>query len=202
VVQHVVLGNARAAGGQWVDDSNSASSKIGTLSYADMLSLPAYSFRDHWERTHDSPMPEFWRPSREEVADYYAVYPKMVGIADSVRVSQEVGQVTRSENGFSIGSHRLHCKHLVLASGIFTENSSPPPLLEPLMNLHSPKDPLLVIGSGFSAADVVISAPPSRKIIHVFNWAPDTRPSPLRGCHNQAYPGEQKDFLVFPYRFD
>jgi hypothetical protein len=50
------------------------------------------------------------------------------------------------------------------------------------------EEPLLVIGSGFSAADVIISAPPNRRIIHIFKWAPEKRPSPLRGCHHTAYP--------------
>jgi len=45
-----------------------------------------------------------------------------------------------------------------------------------------------VVGSGFSAADVIISAPPSQRIIHIFKWAPTTSPSPLRACHQQAYP--------------
>jgi hypothetical protein len=47
---------------------------------------------------------------------------------------------------------------------------------------------MLVVGSGFSAADVIISTPPNQKIIHVYKWAPTTSPSPLRACHQQAYP--------------
>jgi hypothetical protein len=47
---------------------------------------------------------------------------------------------------------------------------------------------LLVIGSGFSAADIIISAPPDQKIIHIFKWAPDSKPSPLKACHQHAYP--------------
>ena len=48
--------------------------------------------------------------------------------------------------------------------------------------------PLLVIGSGFSAADIIISASKDQKIIHVFKWEPDSKPSPLKSCHQQAYP--------------
>ena len=35
---------------------------------------------------------------------------------------------------------------------------------------------------------MIISAPPDQKIIHIYKWAPNTSPSPLRACHQQAYP--------------
>jgi len=96
--------------------------------------------------------------------------------------------VYRTPDGFVVGSLDMRCKHLVLASGIFTVNIPPPPLLAPIAHLASMNRPLLVVGSGFSAADVIISTPPHRKIIHIYQWAPESRPSPLRGCHQSAYP--------------
>ncbi|KKY15819.1 hypothetical protein UCDDS831_g07421 [Diplodia seriata] len=39
-VSHVALGNTPDAGGQWTDNPVAANSDIGTLSYAEMLSLP------------------------------------------------------------------------------------------------------------------------------------------------------------------
>ncbi|OCK79694.1 hypothetical protein K432DRAFT_426309 [Lepidopterella palustris CBS 459.81] len=187
-VSHVVIGNSPHAGGQWADSPDSVSWDIGTLSYAEMLSLPGYSYSDHYLETRKQPMPDFVRPSRTEVAEYFQAYPAAAGVLDSVYTSIQVDHVSRTLDGFFIGSHSLRCKHLVLASGIFTVNIPPPRLLTPLAEAKSTQYPLLVIGSGFSAADIIISTSSSRKIIHIFQWNPEERPSPLRGCHHTAYP--------------
>ena len=191
-VQHVVLGNTAQVGGQWADNPVSASWDIGALSYAGMLSLPDYSFEEHHKATRGTHVPNFYRPTRREVADYLAAYPKEVGIQDSVYTSVEVDDVRRVNAGFHVGSHNVTCKHLVLASGIFSKLIPPRPPLRPLHALpisnNSSKAPLLVVGSGFTAADVIISTPADRKIIHIFKWDPENRPSPLRACHPRAYP--------------
>ncbi|KAJ9645581.1 hypothetical protein H2204_001162 [Knufia peltigerae] len=203
-VPHVVIGNTKDAGGQWVDNPVHASWDIGTLSYAGMLSLPGYGFDEHYKRRHGQTMPVYLRPSRREVADYLAAYPDQVGIAKYIHNGQRIARVSRRRDyaGFYIASHGMVCRNLVLASGIFDTVIPPPAMLEPLLSLEgeeidrplrpSPSsdahDPILVIGSGFSAADVIISTPPTQKIIHVFKWDPSTSPSPLRGCHRQAYP--------------
>jgi hypothetical protein len=171
-----------------VDNPVSTNPDIGTLSYSEMLSLPGYSYAEHYDLQNNACLPELQRPSRTEVADYFAVYPHAVGIQESLYSSTHVGSVSRTDSGFYIGSHGIFCKHLVLATGIFSQTIAPPSLLSPLTWLDTPSKSLLVIGSGFSAADVIISVPPHRKILHIFRWAPDTRPSPLRGCHHAAYP--------------
>ncbi|EOD44774.1 hypothetical protein UCRNP2_8511 [Neofusicoccum parvum UCRNP2] len=132
-VSHVALGNAVCAGGQWADEPVSASSDIGTLSYAEMLSLPGYSFADHWKAVNGEPLPHFLRPTRTQVAAYYKAYPHAVGIEGSISSNAQVSQVSRTADGFYIGSHDIRCKHLVLASGIFSVNTPPPPLLSPLL---------------------------------------------------------------------
>ncbi|KAK8245068.1 hypothetical protein HDK77DRAFT_467438 [Phyllosticta capitalensis] len=187
-IPHIALGTASFAGGQWAEDPVETSSDIGTLSYAEMLSLPGYSFSDHWQASYGKPLPQFLRPTRAQVAGYYHAYPQAVGIADSIHTGIKIDKVSRTADGFYIGSHGVFCKHLVPASGIFTVNLAPPPLLAPITTVKNHEKPLLVVGSGFSAADVIISTPPHRKVIHLFRWAPDDRPSPLRGCHHQAYP--------------
>ncbi|EXJ61857.1 hypothetical protein A1O7_02287 [Cladophialophora yegresii CBS 114405] len=192
-VAHAVLGQTQQPGGQWVDNPVQASWDIGTLSYAGMLSLPGYGFDEHYQRRHGQPLPIFLRPSRRAVADYLAAYPDQVGISDSIYNGEQVGGVARHGDGFFISSHNIHCRNLVLASGIFSELIAPRPLLRPLLNLKASQSgptglPLLVIGSGFSAADVIISSPSDQKIIHIYKWAPSTSPSPLRGCHQHAYP--------------
>lgn len=192
VISHLVLGNTPQAGGQWADNPVSASWDIGTLSYSEMLSLPGYILGDHNQKLHGKPLQEFHRPRRREVASYLAAYPAAVGIEGAVHTNTQVGQISRSPEGFRIGSHDLVCKHLVLASGVFSNLIPLRPLLQPLGVLQSTKCrndlPLLVVGSGFTAADVIISAPPGHKIIHIFKWDPENRPSPLRACHPRAYP--------------
>ncbi len=190
-VQHLVLGNTAQAGGQWADNPVLASWDIGALSYSEMLSLPGYAFGKYYENTHGRRVPEFYRPTRREVATYLAAYPEAVGINDSIYTKQEVTSIRREDGGFRIESHGISCKHLVLASGIFSNLIPPRPLLQPLNALRHPNTmsqaPLLVVGSGFTAADVIITQL-NRKIIHIFKWDPDNRPSPLRACHPRAYP--------------
>ncbi|KAK2762328.1 hypothetical protein FQN54_001338 [Arachnomyces sp. PD_36] len=192
-VPHIVLGSSSQPGGQWTDNPTDASWEIQTLSYAGMLSLPGYTFSDHHLKVHGTPLPSFTRPTRREVTDYLAAYPAAVGIDDRIHCGETVGKISREGDGFYVGSHGIACRHLVLASGIFSELIPPRPLLKPLAALPKPpvlKDsaPLLVIGSGFTAADIIISTPKDQRIIHIFKWQPETRPSPLRSCHRQAYP--------------
>ncbi len=191
-VPHVVLGDTSRAGGQWTSNPVAASWDIGSLSYAEMFSLPGYTFADHHRTTTGKPLAPFTRPTRRAVADYYGTYPRQVGIEGSVYRGVDVEAISRTSDGFHIYSHNIHCKHLVLASGVFSQLIAPRPLLQPLLaippQLSSEAPPLLVVGSGFTAADIILSTPPSQKIIHIFRWAPDLRPSPLRACHQQAYP--------------
>ncbi|KAL6720612.1 hypothetical protein ACLMJK_002537 [Lecanora helva] len=191
-VSHVVLGDTLQPGGQWADNPVSASWDIGALSYAEMLSLPGFTFGDYTRKHYGKDLPDFYRPSRREVASYFAAYPIEVGIEKAVHTNAKVGHISRGFQGFRIDSHDLNCAHLVLASGVFSNLIPPRPLLQPLSELHSPKHsteaPLLVVGSGFTAADVIISTPPGRKILHIFKWDPEEHPSPLRACHAAAYP--------------
>ncbi|KAK2783460.1 hypothetical protein FQN53_009223 [Emmonsiellopsis sp. PD_33] len=193
-VPHAIFGAAAQPGGQWTECPAGTTPDIQSLSYAGMLSLPGYSFSEHHQLAHGSPLPAFTRPSRQAVAEYLAAYPNAVGIADSIRCGQEIRGVARTNDGFYIRSHGITCRKLILASGVFAETIPPRPLLQPLRTLPPPSSsqqrhaPLLVIGSGFSAADIIISSKPDQKIIHVFKWEPDTNPSPLKGCHQQAYP--------------
>ena len=192
MVEHIVLGNAKEAGGQWAENPVAASWDIGALSYAEMLSLPGYTMTDHLRSLKQVQPAEFYRPTRREVASYFAIYPKMVGISDAVWPSSVVQDITRTCDGFYINSHDIFCRNLVLASGIFSQLVPARPQLQPLLDLpdhtSSLEPPLLVVGSGFTAADIIISNLPKRKIIHIFKWSPEDRPSPLRACHKQAYP--------------
>ena len=187
-IPHLVLGDTQNSGGQWAEQDGSAIWDIQALSYAEMLELPGYSFAEHHLLSTGEQLRDLVRPSRREVGAYFSAYPKAVGIQDSIQTSTLVGEISRHKGGFRIGSHNIFCKHLVLASGTFSVGIPPRPLLQPLELLNDPREPLLVIGSGFTAADAIISAPLHRKVIHIFKWDPDAYQSPLRGCHPQAYP--------------
>ncbi|TGZ79841.1 hypothetical protein EX30DRAFT_341939 [Ascodesmis nigricans] len=205
-VEHMVLGSAPDAGGQWTEDPVSTNWDIGTLSYSEMFSLPGYTFPEHYRRLHKKLPPELVRPTRRDVSSYYAAYPRAVGIASAVYSNVYVKRISRNQGGFTVQVQRrktgeifvVLCRHLVLASGIFSYTIPPPPIFLPL--LQRPKmqrshtdgssgghNTVLVIGSGFTAADVILSTPPNKRIIHIYKWNPD-RPSPLKGCHPQAYP--------------
>ncbi|KAI1956373.1 hypothetical protein LOZ58_006450 [Ophidiomyces ophidiicola] len=195
VVPHLVLGNALEPGGQWTECPSGTTWDIQSLSYAGMLSLPGYSFQAHHRKLYGSTPLAFTRPSRCEIAEYFAAYPLAVGISDAIKSSETVANISRTDEGFYIASHNLICKSLVLASGIFAEVKPARPLLQPLLNktiapleMKDGDRPLLIVGSGFSAADIIISAPAHRRMIHIFKWEPDERPSPLKSCHQQAYP--------------
>ena len=188
-VSHLVFGKPLKPGGQWTEDPLGACWDIQTLSYAAMLSLPGYSFADHHLKTTGKDLPSYTRPTRREIADYFSAYPQAAHIDDVFRCGEELKGISRTANGFYVRSHNLHCKRLVLASGIFSEILLPEPSLRPLLQIKpAPQTPLLVVGSGFSAADAIISASSDQKILHIFKWSPNDRPSPLRACHQQAYP--------------
>ncbi|CDM31604.1 hypothetical protein DTO013E5_2121 [Penicillium roqueforti] len=188
-VSHLVFGKSLKPGGQWTEDPWGASWDIQTLSYAAMLSLPGYSFAAHHKKTTGKDLPSYTRPTRREIADYFAAYPEAAHIDDAFRCGEELKGISRTATGFYVHSHNIHCKRLVLASGIFSEILSPEPVLRPLLETKSsPNVPLVVVGSGFSAADSIISASPDQKILHIYKWSPNDRPSPLRACHQQAYP--------------
>jgi len=160
-------------------------------------------------------MVPYFRPSRKLVADYYAEYPKKAGIADSLYPCTIVTNVERAQysNGFnflvsvrsktanSATAHVIRCRNLVLATGIFSHRIPPPQMYKPFLRSHDmtkakpdPRSdlPILVVGSGYTAADVILSHQNNQSFIHVYRWQPEVRPSPLRGCHPQAYPGYAK----------
>jgi len=201
-VSHVVLTSSPTAGGQWTDNPVHTSMDIKTLSYSELLSLPGYSYDTFYSAQHGGkPAPEFERPTRAQAASYFAAYPSAAGIESTLHTSTTVTRVTRasSGSGFTLTLHTLahplrplHATHLVLATGIFTHPLPPPSSLSLIPGPTSPSAvsslPLLVIGSGFTAADTLLSAAGPRRTLHIFRWAPAQRPSPLKACHSSAYP--------------
>ncbi|KAF8451761.1 hypothetical protein BGX38DRAFT_1180981 [Terfezia claveryi] len=209
-VAHLVIGSAPKAGGQWSENPIATSLDIGTLSYGDMLSLPGYTFFDHYHKLYEEDMPVFTRPTRRDVSSYYAQYPKETGILSSIGLGKHVYQVERTGDfGFLVRvlnssedaiqlptamSYAIRCKHVVLASGIFTRQLSPPPPLQQIPEYAASvagssncNIPVLIVGSGFTAADILLSAHPNQEIIHIYKWD-CTGSSRLKWCHPSAYP--------------
>ncbi|KAI5284215.1 hypothetical protein KEM52_003009, partial [Ascosphaera acerosa] len=208
-VPHLVLGDSQQCGGQWSTCPAGARMDVQSLSYTGQLSLPGLPFAQ-WlalasqessaQCRSDVDAAAFKRPQRGEMAAYLATYPAQVGIADAVRLGRAASGVRRQGDGFYIASHGLWCRRLVLASGVVAEDLPVPDHLRPLANLPLPdtggassaaaavtRAPLLIIGSGFSAADAIISAAPQQQIIHVYKWDADS-PSPLAAGHAAVYP--------------
>lgn len=194
-----MLGSTINAGGQWQENPVKASWGIGALSYADLLELPGYGFEEHLRRKgkgEDEMDVEFLRPTRTDMAAYLESYPKAVGIEKCMKGGNEVSGVRRlgerEGGGFWIESHGIRCKRIVLASGTFSSLIPPRPQLQPLLDLPFMDSiggpPLLIVGSGFSAADLIITHVKKRKIIHIFKWNPVDCVSPLRACNPQPYP--------------
>ncbi|BFZ63187.1 hypothetical protein YB2330_004307 [Saitoella coloradoensis] len=244
---HVVIGCSALPGGQWsevLDGCEEKGDDAHTLSYAETLSLPGYSFRQFYKMHIGAEMPPFTRPRRTDVARYYSMYPQKVGIEDNVFSRLTVTNIVRDDgDGFLVSVQcgeedvdLIRCQHIVLASGLFSHPCPPPDtvapyvdtvadrprgrtlydsaiLSEPASASYRPADeslpdtssdsgvalslpptptlpslPVLVIGSGFSAADYITTLPLNRPLIHMFYWDPVNRPSPLKACHPEAYP--------------
>ena len=189
-VPHRVIGDT-PPGGMWATNPVPASADIGALSYVEQLSLPGYSFEEHLVAMKRPQRTEYTRPTRREVAEYLAAYPAAVGVSDSIAPVSKASGIRRVKEGFMVESHNLMCRHLVLASGTFSSFIQPEPQLRALLGLPAPcggEPPLLVVGSGFTAADIIMSQLSKRRILHVFRWDPESRPSPLQACHKSAYP--------------
>ena len=198
-ISHAVIGDSPEAGGQWADGIDSEEALA--LSYADMLALPGYSIARHFKGDTSA----FDRLSRTQVRQYYAAYPKAVGIEGRLFSSAHVVNVSRKGDGFVLDiSHngqtsKLDCNTVVLASGLFSNHLPPPPTLERFLPLQNPqKDgPVLVVGSGFSAADIILHAMSQRRpVIHMYKWQTKDRPNPLLACHPQAYPEYAKVYQL------
>ncbi|KAK9326264.1 hypothetical protein V1517DRAFT_342764 [Lipomyces orientalis] len=206
-VDHLVVGSSFVPGGQWAGREVPCK----TLSYAEMLSLPGFSFSEYYKVTYGKEPDPYSRPMRSDVGAYYAMYPSQVGINESVRANYTVLSLHRSDDESGkmfkaiIQNNDTTCiqivtaRNVVLATGVFTHQVPPDAILYPIVsrqyanNHYQQADvdkeaAVLIIGSGFSAADAILSVSNSKKIIHVFQWDPKNRPSPLRACHKETYP--------------
>lgn len=200
--KHIVLGSARAAGGQWAEKAPSRNGdNAKTLSYSEQLSLPGYTFAQYFRETYGEEMAQYERPRRPHVSAYYAAYPERTGLCDALYNETIVTSVSRLDaGGYSIaGTDRsgrpftTSCENVVLACGLFTHLIEPPPILSryvgyPATPLRMSNDPILIVGSGFSAADAIVHNLGIRPVIHLYKWDKADYISPLKHCHRSSYP--------------
>ncbi|OLL22514.1 GTP-binding protein gtr2 [Neolecta irregularis DAH-3] len=196
-VTHLVIGDSQFSGGQWVDNVSKKDyvADSQALSYGELLSLPGFSFSE-WHKAKHGAESILERPYFRDVAEYYSSYPEKTGIADTLRLSTRVTLVQRTREGFEVRTQSraedaiIHCRHVVLASGLYSSTIPASPALQPYLHARYTSDPglpIMVVGSGFSAADAIKENISHRPVIHLYHWHPEAS-SPLKYCHPQAYP--------------
>ncbi|PRT54095.1 Oxidative stress-induced growth inhibitor 1 [Wickerhamiella sorbophila] len=182
-VPYTLIGGKDGAGGQWSNmDSDSEDSRV--LSYAEMLSLPGWAFSHFYRERYNCAVPDFLRPTRKVVAEYYKLYADKMGIPVTNKL---VGNITKSPNGFAVlttaGDLICEATDVVLASGISCAQTD-----SMQTKKLAPSGSVVVVGSGVSAADAVICAKPD-KVLHIYKWtSPQGEPTPLRRYPKKLYP--------------
>lgn len=202
-VAHVVLGMG-PAGGSW----QKMTPGMLSLSPGYWMELPGWSLFE-WARSHRRWIDPGARVARADVAAYYRDYVDHMGLAHHMRTGVKVTEAARDASGWVVTAQpldggpvlRLHCRHLVLATGMYDR---PKWLKVPGEDLpfviHRPPDacpegagPLLVVGAGLSAADAVLAAWHSgRGVVHVSIDDPEA--TPMAGLAPDAYP-EYRELL-------
>ncbi|RUP49249.1 hypothetical protein BC936DRAFT_142962 [Jimgerdemannia flammicorona] len=94
---HAVLGKGEI-GGAWAEMKNSDER---TVSYAENMDLPKFTYADWWSATHITTPSD--RPFRSDVAHYYQDYVHAVGIADAFHPHTEVTHVITMEEALAAG---------------------------------------------------------------------------------------------------
>ncbi|ANB13924.1 hypothetical protein AWJ20_4875 [Sugiyamaella lignohabitans] len=129
-VPHIVIGSSPRPGGQWGSYEFDSKDQL-SLSYAEMLSLPGYSFSQYYMDTYGTTPADFYRPPRHQVADYYAMYPGKVGISENIVSNTLVTCVDRASHTGSFVISMRQCEgavhkqcllaadKVVLATGVY-----------------------------------------------------------------------------------
>lgn len=136
VVEHVVLGSSLTPGGQWSSGNTPDDTEEKSLSYAEMLSLPGFSFTEFYRsfvKSQEDGLLSFTRPKRGDIAKYYDEYSKVMGLRPSFRLGTIVTNVELSSSDSSSSNvytvdytdvtdntkHSIKTWRIVLASGVF-----------------------------------------------------------------------------------
>lgn len=202
-VSHVVLGTG-PPGGSW----HRMAPGMLSLSPAYWMELPGWSLFE-WARARRRWIDPAARVARTDVAAYYRDYVDQMGLARHMRSGLKVTAATRDALGWNVTARprglgpvvELHCRHLVLATGMYDR----PKWLKipgedlPFVTHRPPEDgatgegPLLVVGAGLSAADAVLAAwHAGRDVVHASIDDPEA--TPMAGLAPEVYP-EYRELL-------
>lgn len=212
IVDHICLGRT-AIGGVW---SRLKSNEFQTVSLADWMELPNYSMKTFREQRQRSVSV---RATYDEVRRYYLHYVKRHRLMKYFRSECQVISMERllpdgiwSIRGFDYLENRsfqYHCKFVVLATGVSQQLTRPLgipnendilsitltnlPDVENLIiqqkRLTSESLPLLVVGSGLTAMDVILLCQRhSISVLHVFRLSIDDPEFVLNQFSSTIYP--------------
>ncbi|KAK9456196.1 hypothetical protein V1511DRAFT_496816 [Dipodascopsis uninucleata] len=215
-VNHIVIGSGFAAGGQWVGGdmpfrtlSYAEMLSLPGFLFSDYFKKQYGREPDQYYRPYRSEVAAYYAmyPSCVGIDDSIYTNYTVLSLRRS-RPSHFTAVVQENSTGcLSV----IRARNVVLATGVSTHHIPPDPILCPIIsdqykagigllcdqqesrlngnsNVTSNDSTVLIIGSGFSAADAIIALPPNKKIIHLFRWNPKSNPSPLRSCHRETYP--------------
>ncbi len=205
-VSHVVLGTG-PPGGSW----HRMAPGMLSLSPAYWMELPGWSLFE-WARSHQRWIDPAARVARADVAAYYRDYVDHMGLAPSLHTGLKVTAASREEPGWAVTAQgreggpvtHLRCRHLVLATGMYDRAKwiGIPGEDLPFVTHRPPEGadtaevregPLLVVGSGLSAADAVLSAwHAGRDVVHASIDDPEA--TPMAGLAPDVYP-EYRELL-------
>jgi thioredoxin reductase len=191
-VTHLVAGRGEA-GGSW----GRMPQDMLSLSPGYWMELPGWSLFE-WARSHGRWIDPGARMARSDVSAYYRDFVRHMELAPSFAPGVRITSAGRDEAGWRVeaqaerGPARIACRHLVLATGMYDR---PKWLKVPGEDLpfvtHRPpqggEGSLLVVGSGLSAADAVLSAQHAgRDVVHASIDDPEA--TPMAGLAPEIYP--------------
>jgi thioredoxin reductase len=191
-VPHVVLGSG-PPGGSW----HRMPPDMLSLSPGFWMELPGWTLFE-WARSRSRWLDPGARVPRAQVAAYYRDYVAHMGLASNFVTGVKVTGATRDGRGWVVEGHgpegtvRVACNRLVVAGGMFER----PKWLKikgedlPFVTHRTPEagsGPLLVVGSGLSAADAVLMARHAgRDVTHASIDDPEA--TPMAGLAPEIYP--------------
>lgn len=190
---HRVVGRT-APGGSW----HQMCEGMRSLSPGNWVELPGWSLFE-WGRAQGRWIDPDQRIVREEVARYYTDFVRQMGISGRFDSGVAITRVTQVATGWQVSGptetgepYRMECQYLVLAGGMFEcpNRLNIPGEDLPIVTHRQTTDgkgPLLVVGAGLSAADVIVAAREAgRKVMHAF--IDDVEATPMAGLSRVVYP--------------
>lgn len=180
-LEHEIISSG-PPGGQWSQTLWDDRSGLA-LSYSEMLAMPNFPVDEFLEKATKEPAKPYFRPKREDVAEYYDAFCKKERLP---LVRGTVASVQRDSGMFEVATathQRLYTQTVVLASGSNSEG------YECDNQDCGGKSTIIVVGTGVSAADAVIAGlHHNYNVVHLYWWNADGGPSQIKKYPRKLYP--------------